>query len=45
MEIRYCGDCGESWHDAGDFCCPFCGSENTFIDDGGQDEHSDEQSH
>ena len=32
-EERKCNVCGETWVDTGNEECPFCGSENTEIDD------------
>lgn len=32
-EQRFCNECGERWTDTGDFKCPFCGSQDTEIDD------------
>ena len=36
-ETRFCNECGERWNDTGDFKCPFCGSEDTKIDDSEED--------
>lgn len=33
METRHCNECGESWTDTGDYECPFCGNDNTSIED------------
>ena len=30
-EKRRCNECGEEWPDSGDYECPHCGSQDTFI--------------
>ena len=34
-ETRRCNVCGEYWTDTGALECPFCGSDDTYIEDEG----------
>ena len=41
-EIRRCNECGEEWPDTGDYECPFCGSDDTYIIEEEEEEEEEE---